>query len=134
MEKLLENKHVPTEGVHILLELRVKDNIDFKGDKLKEFFLKLLEKSNATIIDYRYYIFPNEASSGVFLLAESHLSWHYWIDENYVSLDVYTCGNSFNHDIALLLIKEKFFIDDIKIFRRGVRKRNLYKIENVNAL
>lgn len=130
----MENKHVPTEGTHVILELKVKEGKEFRGDRLKGFFYDLLKESNATIIDCKCFVFPNEASSGVFLLGESHLSWHYWIDEGYVSLDIYTCGNSFNHIKALSILKENFVIDDIKILKRGIKKRGTYKVEIVHTI
>ncbi|BAK53693.1 S-adenosylmethionine decarboxylase [Thermus phage TMA] len=130
----VKNKQVPTEGTHVILELRVMEGKDFRGDKLKFFFYDLLKESNATIIDCKHFVFPNEASSGVCLLGESHLSWHYWIDEEYVSLDIYTCGNSFNHIKALSILKENFVIDDIKILKRGINKRGMYKIKISNEI
>lgn len=130
----MENKQVPTEGVHIILELRVKEGKDFSGDNLKDFFYDLLKESNATIIDCKHFVFPNGASSGIFLLGESHLSWHYWIDDGYVSLDIYTCGDSFNHTKALLIVKENFFVDDIKILKRGINKHGVYKTKILSTI
>ncbi len=116
----MENKYVPTIGTHVLFELRENKLPIDKAEVLSSFFESSLVKARATIIAKNVKEYPNGASSGIYFLAESHLSWHSWPEDDYLALDLYTCGNTFDHKIFLAEIKENFFIDYLKVFKRGV--------------
>ena len=119
---------VPTEGFHYIFELVPKNkDLLFNTENLLKIFREALESVNATIVSISYKEF-GPGASGVFLLAESHLSFHTWPEENYVSVDFYICGNKANHKKFLVEITKNFDIHDIRIFRRGVKTFSIFRI------
>lgn len=53
--------------------------------------------------------------TGLYLLSESHLSYHTYPETNYISIDVYTCGSN-NISINEMILD--FFGDDVQIMTR----------------
>ena len=47
----------------------------------------------AVVVKTQSHYFDDGGSSGAIILAESHCSWHHWIEEKYVSIDIFTCGS-----------------------------------------
>ncbi|MFK3775835.1 adenosylmethionine decarboxylase [Pseudomonas sp. NPDC089406] len=84
---------------------------------LHRFFLTTLRGAGFTVISDMVHKFSagGEGVTGLFLLSESHLSYHTYPESGYISIDVYTCGkhnSSINDGIAA------FFGDDVEINRR----------------
>ncbi len=62
-------------------------------DRLNEAFIEALEEIGATILHYSSYKFPGEGGvTGLFLLAESHASYHSYPEYGYLAADFFTCG------------------------------------------
>lgn len=121
---------VPTEGKHFIIEANYKGDIeDLKSrQKLKDIFEEILTKSNVKIFGFVDKDFNGDGVSGVFLLGESHLSYHTWPRENYVSIDFYVCGFSFSQESFLQGIYKYFLIGDMLIINRGVKSGKVFKI------
>lgn len=121
---------VPTVGVHYILELSAKEK-DFLFDNhgVLEFFNNVLKSINATIVSVSFKEFGACGMSGVFVLAESHLSFHTWPEENYASVDLYVCGSKTKHSKFLKEISKKFEVNDLLIVKRGVKDHVKFKIE-----
>jgi len=49
--------------------------------------------TGATILQQYLHPFTGGGVSGAFILAESHCSIHSWPEKNFVSLDIFVCGN-----------------------------------------
>lgn len=81
-------------GKHILLDLYECKNVDQTWSVLESVFSKGLSDGNFTVISNHHHEFEPHGVSGVFVLAESHLSFHIWTELNFISLDVYWCGAS----------------------------------------
>ncbi|NDK98317.1 hypothetical protein GPY23_04595 [Photorhabdus bodei] len=60
-----------------------------------------------------------EGVTGLFLLSESHLSFHTYPETNYISIDVYTCGKQ---DTCIHNDIEKFFKDSKRFTVRGLQR------------
>lgn len=57
--------------------------------------------------------FPNKAYSAFIILAESHINIHTWVENDYISLEIFACkGIDINGTIEL--IKRYIHCDDIK--------------------
>lgn len=121
---------VPTVGVQYILELSAKEkDFLFDNHRVLEFFNDVLKKIDATIISVSFKEFGACGMSGVFVLAESHLSFHTWPEENYASVDLYVCGSKTKHSKFLKEVSEKFEITDVLIVKRGVKDSIKFKIE-----
>lgn len=81
-------------GQHVILDLYNCKNADADWDQLEKIFSEALCLGNFTVLTNHHHSFEPHGVSGVFVLAESHTSFHIWMELNYVSLDVYWCGKS----------------------------------------
>lgn len=91
--------------------LLFQGKVDVKPGKLnqpdfKKFFTELL-----AILDMHCLIKPQfklshqNAWTGIMGIITSHVSFHYWVDEQYVQFDIYTC-KKFDKKKALAYLKE----------------------------
>ncbi len=58
---------------------------------MNEIFENIVQILNLKVLKKDHHIFENGGFTLFFLLAESHISWHYRIEENFLALDLYTC-------------------------------------------
>ena len=70
---------------------------DIAGDEdyLRNLVLDAVKASGATLLDLRSWRVPGP-KGGVSVIAvvlESHIALHTWVEYNYATLDVYTCGD-----------------------------------------
>ncbi|MBF8792489.1 adenosylmethionine decarboxylase [Pseudomonas sp. NY15372] len=110
-------------GFHTLWDITGANTALLRDEQvLHRFFYSALLSSGFTVIDDLMHKFElgGEGVTGLFLLSESHLSYHTYPENNYISIDVYTCGRSndaINNDIR------RFFGEQANIncqtFRRG---------------
>ncbi len=88
-------------GTHIISNFYECENKDILFDKslLKKEVEKLIINSGLTVIGNKFHKFKNAGVTGIFLLAESHLSVHTWPEKNNsLNLDIFTCNYSENND------------------------------------
>jgi len=107
-------------GRHLLIDLFSCQNIETPKaitEKLKQICTDI----GATVLFSHYHEFDNGGASGVIILAESHCSWHYWIDEGFIALDIFVCGNSYPEN-AITSILEYFKPKnhEFKYLNRGI--------------
>lgn len=100
-----------TIGKHLILDLwDVKENLTFSKNIVDD-LIYILKELEQTVLDWSIHEFKNGAYTLIFLLGESHLSIHTWIESKYVGLDFYTCNPNTNLRIA----KAKF----VEFFKAG---------------
>lgn len=107
-------------GNHLLIDFY---NCEF-DDSLEIFDKALTEAAiatGATILNGYSHPFDGGGSSGVLVLAESHISWHYWFDEKYIAFDVFVCGVA-NPWKAVNVLKKYFnpTKTDVQLVKRGI--------------
>lgn len=83
-----------TLGMHCILELyncprELTDNLEFIRHAMREAVIS----AGATLLGEIHHKFEPQGITLVALLAESHLSIHTWPENNYVAVDVFTCGD-----------------------------------------
>lgn len=96
-------------GHHIIAELyncdlEKIDDVTF----VEKGMLAAAEKAGATVINSTFHHFSPHGVSGVIVIQESHLSIHCWPEYGYVSLDIYTCGETVDPWIAYEYLKKEF--------------------------
>lgn len=88
-------------GTHYIADL-----YDFKNDIFKEYLSienyhlfhdmikESLHKNGMTLLNDMIHHFDgfDGAVTSLYLLSESHLSFHSWPEKNYLAVDIFTCG------------------------------------------
>ena len=64
--------------------------------------------AGATIIETVFHKFSPWGISGVVVIAESHLAIHIWPEHRYAAVDVFTCGESVQINVATALLAREF--------------------------
>lgn len=78
---------------HLLFQSRV----DIAPDSLQEEDLKKMMTDLLTLLDMTCLIEPTfklshqKAWTGIMGIITSHIAFHYWVNEQYVQFDIYTC-------------------------------------------
>ncbi|KFX06928.1 S-adenosylmethionine decarboxylase [Pectobacterium betavasculorum] len=91
-------------GHHYLLDIVLKNSEILKSESsLRSIFTSILNRTEFTILGSIFHKFDSggEGVTGVYLLSESHLSFHTYPENSYISIDLYTCGRD-----CLLAVKE----------------------------
>ncbi len=83
------------------LKLDNQVNIDVFEEIANELY-KILK-----VLSYAIYKFNNGGITGFFLIAESHIAFHYWIEHNTLTLDIFTCSTKKITDEVFKLFIEK---------------------------
>ena len=79
------------KSTHILYDFQYKGklpNIEKLMDKA------IASVGELTIVDKFHHNFNPYGLSLIYILAESHISIHTWEEYNYISIDLYTCGET----------------------------------------
>lgn len=64
--------------------------------------------SHATLLDIKTHPFVPQGVTGFALLAESHISIHTWPEHGYAAIDVFTCGEQTDPELACEYLAEAF--------------------------
>ena len=83
-------------GKHYLVEYIGCDarKLNYIKD-IKKPFLKAVKESKATFLKSYFYQFKPVGVSVMVFIAESHFSLHTWPQDQYVGLDILTCGRMY---------------------------------------
>lgn len=77
-------------------------------DTVERALLKGAKDSGATIITSSFHQFDPQGVSGVVIIAESHFTVHAWPEHDYAAVDIFTCGDKINLDVAIHSMEESF--------------------------
>ncbi|WP_102345320.1 adenosylmethionine decarboxylase [Bacillus sp. Marseille-P3661] len=90
-----------TMGRHVIAELwgcNVEKLNDIK--LIEETFVNAALKAGAEIREVAFHKFAPQGVSGVVIISESHLTIHSFPEHGYASIDVYTCGDRIDPNVA----------------------------------
>ena len=100
------------KGTHIIIDIYNIDNNELLkfNDSIINILDKIVDEFKLTVVNKAIHQFEPFGVTGVYVLSESHLSIHTFVEEKKVSMDLYTC-NSFNRcyefiDFVKLIFKE----------------------------
>jgi S-adenosylmethionine decarboxylase len=74
---------------------------DESGADLVRLLTEAAEIANSEVISSSSYEFETPGTTAVVLLKESHMSLHTWPAEDYVAVDLFTCGATMRPEEAL---------------------------------
>ena len=98
------------------------EKVEYQYPDLFDIFLeKIIINNGATLLNKTIHHFnDNGAFTALYLLAESHLSIHTWPENNFIAIDIFTCGKANTHNISneLKIFFEPQYVDE-KISIRG---------------
>ncbi len=83
--------------------------------RVEEAMLKAARESGATVISSSFHKFEPQGVSGVVIIAESHFTIHAWPEHDYAAVDIFTCGDSIDFEIAVNSIKASFESENVVI-------------------
>ena len=99
-----------TNGTHIIIDINeITDNELLKFTNTISIILdKIVEKFKLNVVGKIIHQFEPFGVTAVYVLSESHLSIHTFVEEQKVAMDLYTC-NTFDNSIDIIeFIKELF--------------------------
>ncbi len=70
--------------------------------------LKAAQDSGATIINSSFNTFEPQDVSGVVAIAESHFTVHAWPEHEYAAVDIFTCGDNIDLEVAINSMEKSF--------------------------
>ena len=95
--------------------------------KLEKIFLDAAEKSGAHIISSNFHSFEPQGVSGVVIISESHFTVHAWPEHDYAAVDIFTCGENIDFDIAVMALKNGMKAESAivsSVMNRGIVSNN----------
>jgi S-adenosylmethionine decarboxylase len=96
-------------GRHLLLELFDCDLDAINNvEAVKGALIEAAKRAQATIVDVVFHEFNPFGVSGVVVIAESHLSIHTWPEYRYAAVDIFSCGDILQPEIAARYLVEQF--------------------------
>jgi len=99
-DEVVENPHPSVIGKHVYGELYFSEPSKLTDLELIEnIVIEAAKEGNMHIVNISPFRFkgPNGADGGVSVIAiilESHIAIHTWPEENYATVDIYSCGAS----------------------------------------
>ncbi|MDX8359331.1 MULTISPECIES: adenosylmethionine decarboxylase [Bacillaceae] len=96
-----------TMGRHVISELW-GCNFEKLNDinEIEKIFVDAALKSGAEVREVAFHKFAPHGVSGVVIISESHLTIHSFPEHGYASIDVYTCGDRIDPNVAAQHIAE----------------------------
>ena len=77
-------------------------------DAVKGALVEAAKRAQATIVDVVFHEFNPFGISGVVVIAESHLSIHTWPEYRYAAVDIFSCGDVLQPEVAASYLVETF--------------------------
>ncbi len=103
-------------GIHCIYDINdIPNEIINDSIQLKDFFEKICVDNNLTVINKMFHAFTPYGFTGIFLLSESHLSFHTWPENNSIYIDIFSCNTNLNTSKLLNDILEYFKTNKYKM-------------------
>lgn len=116
-------EHLSFLGRHLLVELYgCNANILNNTDLIENEMVEAAKRCGATVVQQNFHHFSPFGVSGVVVIAESHLTIHTWPEYGYAAIDLFTCGETCDPNIAFEYLKEKLTATSCHVseLRRGM--------------
>jgi S-adenosylmethionine decarboxylase len=120
-------------GRHLLLELFDCDLDAINNlEGVKQTLVEAARRAQATIVDVVFHEFNPFGISGVVVIAESHLSIHTWPEYRYAAVDIFSCGDVLQPEVAANYLVEQFGAERTSVveMQRGMFMNSAVPIVN----
>jgi S-adenosylmethionine decarboxylase proenzyme len=99
----------PTLGAQIVLDLYDCETPHLDDLPWMELtMLNAARAARATIVESVFHRFSPWGISGMVIISESHLAVHAWPERRYAAIDVFTCGDTIQPDVAVRYLVKAF--------------------------
>ena len=78
---------------------------DVKG--MEAIFLEAAQRSGATVLESSFHAFQPQGVSGIVVICESHFAVHAWPEHDYAAVDIFTCGDQIDFELAAAVLRER---------------------------
>src|SRR6516162_5407021 len=107
-------------GRHLLLEMFDCDPDAINSlEAVKGALIEAAKRAQATIVDVVFHEFNPFGISGVVVIAESHLAIHTWPEYRFAAVDVFSCGEVLQPQLAAEYLAERFTAGRISVVELG---------------
>lgn len=69
------------------------------ADELKPRLLEAIRVGGGTVVTELFHNFAPHGVSGVVVITESHVAIHTWPEHCYAAIDIFSCGESLDHEL-----------------------------------
>jgi S-adenosylmethionine decarboxylase len=98
-------KNQKSLGTHLIVDFWFGKKIE-DPRKLERILIEAAKKTGNTPLEFSYHKFNPQGITGVLLLAESHIAFHFWPEFDYLAIDIFTCGERAMPEKALRYLKK----------------------------
>ncbi|MCG8567483.1 MAG: adenosylmethionine decarboxylase [Desulfobacterales bacterium] len=89
-------------GRHLIIEFHGCDPDAFLHvEKVEDTMVKAAGKSGATVVTASFHHFEPQGISGVVVISESHFTLHAWPEHDFAAVDIFTCANQVDFQVAV---------------------------------
>ena len=121
-------------GNHIIADLYgISDEIFKKISKINHddfdiYIQNSITNNNMNLISKNIYHFSDDgAFTSLYLLSESHISFHTWPENKYIAIDAFTCGTC---DVNNLIKEIIFYLNPEKVNKIKIERGNINSFNN----
>ncbi len=83
--------------------------------KIEKILIEAARETGSTPLEVVSHKFSPQGFSAMILLAESHIALHYWPEEEYLAVDIFTCGKKSNPQKGLEYLRKQFQPQKIEV-------------------
>ena len=110
-------------GYHLILELEGCSSAALDDrETVSRVMTEAVEASGATLIQPFFHQFSPQGVSGVVIISESHFSIHTWPEYGYAAVDIFTCGDQIDMEVAVERLRRGFGAEAVQkmLLTRGM--------------
>ena len=134
LSSLSDEQKLSHQSKHFLLELYRCDCEKLNDESFLRCILSRAAKlANATVLNLISNKFEPQGVTAIALLAESHISIHTWPESNYSAVDIFTCGQNMNPELASQYLIKALKAEEhfLRVIERNPPAAVLKEIRNV---
>ena len=133
LSSLGDEQNLSHQSKHLLLELYRCDYEKLNDESFLRCTLSNAARlANARVLNLISNKFDPQGVTAIALLSESHISLHTWPESNYAAVDIFTCGQNMEPEIASNYFIEALVVKEhlLRIIQRNPPANFLNKIRN----
>jgi S-adenosylmethionine decarboxylase proenzyme len=108
-------KHPEALGWHWLIDFHHCKNMPHEPEVLERILVEAAELAGATVVQSCFHRFSPHGLSGVVVIAESHLAAHTWPEHNAICVDLFSCSQRIEVQVAIDFIASKVLPSETEV-------------------